>query len=452
MLETIKQQTRQKEKQLPDYVGSKDLTDPENINIKTATIEITHENNVYNQKTSITDRVSEEEQLSTSEWIKVIDKFSRNGVENVVLTGGEPTLHEDFHEILQYCINSFNDVTVQTHGNTPKVLSEYNCNVSITIDSFDPVFNAEIFRKTDPEMYEIDTEKRKVVSKTEHLSECRYCGKTLKNANGLRMHIRHNHEEQAIEDYNEGVQNNENFSKVKEWDKLREIINSDDNHFNWFLYSYQERSLATENALSRAVKKIRNIDNPTTIRATIYNDNDLPRIMTAAEMLDVNTVFVPLKPAGKAKEHLLNQVPSPGRMYEAMNQVHDVNTVISTDHTVKSPMFEAFKYRKIEELSELTEKQEEQMKKFWERGRISTIGIDRIGVKPDGKVIPSKHIRQDKYVLGDIKKDEWENIEKEICEFNKILDEKIEPRIGEGFDLRDNCIFADPEVILNYPY
>lgn len=55
----------------------------------------------------------------TEQIIQAIkDGMSNNGVEYVTLSGGEPTLHPGFHDVLKFCVESRLKVTVLTNGDT----------------------------------------------------------------------------------------------------------------------------------------------------------------------------------------------------------------------------------------------------------------------------------------------------------------------------------------------
>lgn len=56
------------------------------------------------------------EELSTKEWVSVIDELSKLGVLTLAITGGEPLLREDIAEILKHAAKNVVGVTVFTNG------------------------------------------------------------------------------------------------------------------------------------------------------------------------------------------------------------------------------------------------------------------------------------------------------------------------------------------------
>jgi len=82
--------------------------------------------------------------LKTEQWIKILNKLKKMGIKRVVLLGGEPTLYLGFYELLQYSIDNFDIVTVETNGTTPTTLNAYECVVSISIEYANAEKNDEI--------------------------------------------------------------------------------------------------------------------------------------------------------------------------------------------------------------------------------------------------------------------------------------------------------------------
>lgn len=440
------------EEQRPSYHRKIDLTDKDNLEIKTATLELTHRDDLYNMRNhTIENHVTEGAEVSTDKWLMIIDKLAEEGVEEVTLTGGEPTLRSDFHTILQYSINTFGrgKVTVQTNGTTDKVLSDYDCQVAVEIEATDPLFNNSIRRMTNPEKYEFDADTGAVTQKKG--GKCSYCGKQLANTNGVRQHVKHNHAKQAIIDINNALKD-AGRSPVEGWKGLKNLVMNEPN-FKWQYfaenqYSYKE----VDNSLKRAMQKIENIDNDTVLRVTLHNSNDIGEVMAVAEKFGVNTVFVPLKPVGMAKEKLMNQVPSSGRMKDAITKVFDIDDILSTNHRVDTPMFEAYRLKRERESARIKYDTEEEMKQYWKQGRVSDIGVSTLNVLPDGGITPSPFIRGDKHVLGNMLEDDWREVMKSMAEFNNEVNQLIDGSTETNFDLRQPSITADLDVILNHPY
>ena len=60
-----------------------------------------------------------EKELTTSDWIKIIDEFSEQSKNaEITLTGGEPTIHPDFWEIVKHIKNNHHRLVVFTNGTT----------------------------------------------------------------------------------------------------------------------------------------------------------------------------------------------------------------------------------------------------------------------------------------------------------------------------------------------
>jgi MoaA/NifB/PqqE/SkfB family radical SAM enzyme len=54
--------------------------------------------------------------LRKEEALTLIDKFKKNGINKLVLTGGEPTIHPDFIEIAKHAKSKIKKVTLCTNG------------------------------------------------------------------------------------------------------------------------------------------------------------------------------------------------------------------------------------------------------------------------------------------------------------------------------------------------
>ena len=61
-------------------------------------------------------RPFERSELTTEEWKAVIDVLVDLGVDTVIITGGEPTLHKGFVEIVRHCVSKKLTVEVITNG------------------------------------------------------------------------------------------------------------------------------------------------------------------------------------------------------------------------------------------------------------------------------------------------------------------------------------------------
>lgn len=72
------------------------------------------------------------QELSTEEWLEIIDRLKKMGVRRFVLTGGEPLVREDFVEILQACKTDQTHVSLLTNGS---LLNEKFDQINPLIDS-----------------------------------------------------------------------------------------------------------------------------------------------------------------------------------------------------------------------------------------------------------------------------------------------------------------------------
>lgn len=101
------------------------------MNITTALLEITTACNLRCKHCYLNRKVKN---LNTELWFKIMDILEEIGIKKVVLLGGEPTLREDFYEILQYAILKFRNVSVETNGTTETKLENYKCSVVVSIE------------------------------------------------------------------------------------------------------------------------------------------------------------------------------------------------------------------------------------------------------------------------------------------------------------------------------
>ena len=68
---------------------------------------------------------------------KVIDKLKEKGITNLAILGGEPTLHQNFNEILNYASDKFKNIVIQTNGTTPtEFIKHPNVVVSVSFESY----------------------------------------------------------------------------------------------------------------------------------------------------------------------------------------------------------------------------------------------------------------------------------------------------------------------------
>lgn len=110
--------------------------------LKVAFLELTQHCNLRCKHCYLGDK--QQEELTTVDWFKIIDKLVDWEIKNVVLFGGEPTMRNDFYEILQYAIDNFDGVTVETNGTTPSKFNSYDCTISISFEYPDEEYNDEI--------------------------------------------------------------------------------------------------------------------------------------------------------------------------------------------------------------------------------------------------------------------------------------------------------------------
>lgn len=83
-------------------------------------------------------------ELTSNEWNEAINKLCSMGIGNCVLLGGSPELAPNFYDILQHCIDSFNEVTVESNGTLHTHFEDYKCNVSISFEYGNPEKNDAI--------------------------------------------------------------------------------------------------------------------------------------------------------------------------------------------------------------------------------------------------------------------------------------------------------------------
>lgn len=444
-LNQVKEEVAEQEGWSEDDIGSIDLSDPENLDIKKASLELTHRDNLVLKHDYLgDDRLPSSREKSTGYWKTVIDALKQQGIEEVILTGGEPTLRDDFTNILQYAINNIPEVTVQTNGVEPIPFNDYQCNVIVSIESIKPLNNNEFRRMTDPDQYSYDINRGVLIDEDNFV--CGFCGVQKKGTQGIASHLSQAHKEHMIKGFNQKMEE-EGGTQVEDYESMK-------NHgdFEWALF-YQQSGFPIqekEQALQRAIQTIKNLERPTVIRATILNYNDLRGIGYLADQLGADARFVPLKPVGRA-EDLEDQYINPGRMREACRHVTVLDTVHETNHKIEHPIFEWYKFISSYKYSEVQSDLDwDTIKKWWKRGRASNIGINKIHIAADGEVMPSPFLRDQD--LGKIHEQEWESIYKELAQFNNMLDseENLEP--ANNFDVRQRSMVGDPDIYLTKSY
>lgn len=100
-------------------------------------------------------------ELSREEWFLVIDKLKKFNPKRCILIGGEPTLHQDFWDILSYSISSFREVIVETNGTTKSYFADYDCTVAVSFESCYKDKNDKIrrFASSDRSVYDLAIKK-----------------------------------------------------------------------------------------------------------------------------------------------------------------------------------------------------------------------------------------------------------------------------------------------------
>lgn len=136
-----------------DNKSVEEIKEEENIDLKEAMLHITDFCNLKCRHCYVNPSIPSKDEVKTNfgEWIKIMDKLKELGVEKVTLVGGEPTIHPEFHEILQYAIKTFQDCSIQTNGTTNTNLNDYDCNVTVSFEYLNPAKNNQIRRMTEGE-------------------------------------------------------------------------------------------------------------------------------------------------------------------------------------------------------------------------------------------------------------------------------------------------------------
>lgn len=416
-----------------DVIGSKDITDPENLELKAATLELTHKTFQYSLISPISPEEKTESEMPTDMVLKVIDLLDELGVEKIGLTGGEPTLRDDFRTILQYSIRRIGNVTVQTNGTTNQNFSDFDCTVSVPIEYFDVLNNNEVRRMTDPGRWAYRTDKviqdkegpvSRGVLMPKNPTLCRLCGENSEGFEQALKHVKTSHPE-----------------KVEENGGPEEFLEKDSPK------PLQEE----EHAFQLATRKAEQVDNPVVIRTNIYNNNDLAKVVNFAQHIGADVVFKPLYPVVR-RQKLLEQIPAPNRFRNSMAQVRGLDQIIQNKVTIKSPIYKAWKYEMDVGEGVPPTTGTDRYLEWWKRGRVSDIGIESLHISVNGQLMPSRYIRQEKYSYGDVTDLQSEELYKKMAKFNDMIrrDEDLNP--VTGYDLRQRSIAGDPNIYLNNPY
>lgn len=87
------------------------------------------------------------EKLPTQQLLKILNEFYKNGTINVEFTGGEPLLHPDFFDIVDWSARRFKQVVIATNGylvddSVAQFLAKYsNVIVQVSLDGSTPDFH-----------------------------------------------------------------------------------------------------------------------------------------------------------------------------------------------------------------------------------------------------------------------------------------------------------------------
>lgn len=432
-----------------ELVGSTDLTVAENLQIKTASLALTHRIEFERILTSpVRNRMKPRKELNTQEWKRIIDKLHAEGVERVVIMGGEPTIREDFHTLLQYCINMFEKVTVQTNGTTNRNLSNYDCAVSLPIDFWNPIDNNEIRRLTDPQKYVYHRNKQALIERQP--LNCTFCGKKLESTKGAFKHIKGKHEDEALNMYQQKVN--------PEAEDLKQAMNANKNvDYTIFL----ERSdaipiMENEKARTLAQQKLESLaesDNDTIIRTQIMNNNNIFHIIAYAQKIGADVVFKPLYPNGH--DRLEEQIPSPKRFLETMEKVWQLNGEIRENLVIDNPHYKAWSFQLDVQNGIKPDYSNEEYVQWLKRGRVSEVGVSKLHIQPNGIALPSRYLRKDRYELGSVLDKDFEYLYDELAHFNReIMKKDLDHRkMKDKYpDIRRRSIAQDLNVSLTKPY
>lgn len=119
----------------------------EDISLRTAYIHMTQRCNLrctycYNRK-----NWKKRDELSTEQWLRIIDKLKKVGVCNFIFTGGETLIRKDLLEVIEYTKCDGNEVQVLTNGTLldtqPKKFYEQIDALVVSMDALDEKKNNE---------------------------------------------------------------------------------------------------------------------------------------------------------------------------------------------------------------------------------------------------------------------------------------------------------------------
>lgn len=446
-------------------VGQKDITDIEAINLKEAVIELTHRSPIFDRSSPIKQKVPEEKELSTEEILQIFDHLNEEGVQKVTLTGGEPTLRNDFRTIVEYGQTIFDQLIVHTKGTNDRDLTEYDITVMIDIDYPEPIDHNGIHRMTSPDRYEYDAKGGEVTVKTrgedgevvertvdrpriipKKRTISKFSDKKLKTFRAATSHIARKHSEEAVQLFNK-----EHGTHHETWEDIKQ-----DDRFSWSLFLEKpEPKLMQryESQLQLAYEKAEKLpeDTPVIVKSKILSNNNLDQIIGLAQEIDADLVFKPVVPAEQSD--IATQMPKPKRFKEAVMKVIKLDYQLTTNITIDHPIYKLF--YKEKHMQDMTRSVDcNQLREWLKRGRVSKTGISKILITPDGTVMPSKHVRSEEYIYGNIAEEDIESIKQGMTEFNeKVFDEDkdLQP-VGKDFGLRNRHIAADPDMYLNNAY
>lgn len=327
--------TRSEIEELSTFKREQVARENETVYPKNAIIEVTQRCPLQCKHCFLGDKDTEE--LPADKWFEIMDKLYYSGVESLVIEGGEPTVHQDFYRILEYATQKFDSVSVQTSGVTDTRLNQYDCNVTISFEYFNPIRNNKIRRRTDPDKYKYDTNYGLVYKKDKEKD----IKKTLK----------------AI---NQAESKKEERKYIK---KLKDTAKGN--------------AEEVENTHTLAGRKLNSLDGSKTLRATIYNDNEIIALANLAESLNANSVFVPLKPVGLGKE-LKHKAPSMKRLRDVIRKVRIYNSRTEMKHRVEETYWYIDSDKIWNNYKDV----------FAGRGRVCESGINRVFVDYMGNVKP----------------------------------------------------------------
>lgn len=306
-------------------------------------------------------------ELTTDEWLTAIDKLAQLDIKHCVLLGGSPEMCNNFYDILQYCIDNFKEVSIETNGTISSKFSEYDCNVSISFEYANRSKNDAIRGKAE----------------MPSLSE------------GVVDEIKSN--------YGEDV-----FESVKEdYDKTEGSV------------------------FELAYMKLKKTVNNKVCRFTLYSDSDITLSMVMAEKNNANSVFVPLIPVGHASNLMNKVPTSTKLLsfYQDcynFNKITKMNHTIQQPQYViyeyerELSQHKSFKGVVINPSKRLIELNNSR-NKCLSRGRICGAGITRLFITSEGTVTPCPFIPQFKF--GHIIQDDLQTILLNRDKFNKYISE-----------------------------